>query len=688
MAGGYFGMSPRLRICVRFTHVAFVILAVVCALPSFAIAQQPPDSNQPCIADLTQMSIEDLMNIQVTSVSKKTEKLFDSSAAVYVISSEDIRRSGATSIPEALRMAPGLWVARIDSSKWIVSSRGFGERFSNKLLVLIDGRSVYTPLFSGVWWDAQDILMDDIDRIEVIRGPGATMWGANAVNGVINIITKSSKDTTGMLLTSLSGDDVRTVNDARYGGKIGDDTYFRVYAKDSDHLNFDDRSGPDTGNGWRQGRGGFRAEKYGSNGALFSLQADFYNGSGDQMLFSGPGFSTPALSNFTESGTNILARWSRNPSPASGSEMQIFYDRTERNDLEDNEQRDTYDFEYQRHFSIGGSHRIIWGAGYRYSKDIAQNTPVVSFSTPELDTHIANTFIQDDIVLRPDRAKLTIGSKLEHNSYTGIEVQPSIRFAWTPSEKKTVWVSVSRAVRTPSRFETDTTVNWTGYPGGGPLPWILRLYPNKDFESEDLIAYELGYRTEPSSRISLDLSTFFNVYDHYQTFEVIGAPFAEMTPIPRVIVPLQSDNKASAKTYGFEAALNWQANDRWKLSGGFTYLKVNTDTDAGSTDFILTRFDNNYPHHQFNIRSCYDISKQVEFDVAFYGESHADCIYSPINSLNRLDMRLGWHIRKDMDLSLCGQNLLKRQHLESFTTFLDVPGEVPSGFYGKLAYQF
>ncbi|MCP5005924.1 MAG: TonB-dependent receptor plug domain-containing protein, partial [Planctomycetes bacterium] len=412
--------------------------------------------------DLTSLSLEDLMNIKVTSVSKRPQKLIDAASAIYVITQEDIRRSGATNIPDALRRVPGIQVAHINMNTWAITSRGLNSFLSNKLLVLMDGRSVYTPLFSGVYWDVQDTLLEDIDRIEVIRGPGASLWGDNAVNGVINIITKQAGDTQGGLLSTGYGNEQQGFGNLRYGNKIGNDAYFRVYSKYFNRDNAVDASGKKTNDSWHAQRGGFRIDwdikkqdsltvqgdiydsKFGETAATVSLTSPFSNTINDDSKFAG---------------WNVLTRWKHTFSEYSNFELQLYYDQTERESIKLREDRDTYDFDFQHRFKFGERQDVVWGLGYRLTHDNIRNSFDFSFNPDSRSMSLYSGFVHDEITLIEDKLRLTVGSKLSYNVFTGLEVQPNARLLWKPCERHSTWLSFSRAVRTPSRAENDIRIN-------------------------------------------------------------------------------------------------------------------------------------------------------------------------------------------------------------------------------------
>ncbi|MGZ8919700.1 MAG: TonB-dependent receptor plug domain-containing protein, partial [Limisphaerales bacterium] len=482
-------------------------------------------------ADLMTLDLADLMKMQVTSVSRKSERLSDAAAAIYVITQEDIRRSGATSIPEALRLSPGLEVARQDAHTWAISGRGFNDEFASKLLVLVDGRTVYTPLVASVNWDVQDMPLEDIDRIEVIRGPGGTLWGANAVNGVINITTKSAKETQGLLITAGAGTEDRGFGTIRYGGKISEDAYYRVYGKFLDRDDSALRGGGDANDSWWMSRGGFRLDWIPSDQNLFTLQGDIYGGDLAQTItvpLVTPPYLTSLNDDVNTTGGNILGRWTHDFTPDSQLALKLYYDHTDRDRVVYREKRDTFDLDLQHHLRLGEWNDIVWGVGYNVTSDSLQNSQYVSFDPADRTTSLYSAFVQDEITLIEKRLRLTLGSKIEHNDYTGWELQPSGRLSWNITDKQTSWAAVSRAVSTPARAEDDIRINRFVYPPGStppgsagptPIPALVSLLGSRDMESKELIAFELGYRIQPHDRLTFDLATFYNIYDKERSLE-------------------------------------------------------------------------------------------------------------------------------------------------------------------------
>lgn len=643
---------------------------------------------------LIELSIEDLIKVKVTSVSKKPQKILEAAAAIFVITQEDIRRSGAVSIPEVLRMVPGLEVARIDSNKWAVTSRGFNGRFANKLLVLIDGRTVYTPLFSGVYWDMKDTLLNDIDRIEIIRGPGAALWGANAVNGVINIITKEAKDTQGTMVIAGTGTEEQGFGAIRYGGMIGQDTHYRVYAK---YFNRDSAvyvSGKDAADRWNIFRTGFRMDYARSDKDRLTLQGDVYNGQTGETVIT-KSFNPTAPATFDQendiAGANLLGRWKHSVSNTSNIALQVYYDYTDRSSSAILEQRhDTFDIDFQHDFALDQDHQIAWGLGYRFIRDDIGNTFYTSWNPDNCDIDLFSAFVQDEITLVDNKVKLTLGSKFEHNDFTGFEIQPNARLIWTPDKYCSIWASVSRAVRTPSRAEADGRINNRVLPPGSlhPVyPGLVTLFSSDDYESEELLAYELGYRLQPNSRVSLDIAAFFNNYSNLRTLEP-GDPFPETSPTPtHITVPFTADNKMKAEVYGMEVAIDWLAFDWWRLQVAYTYLQMQLHLDDDSRDTISEGAEGESPHNQISVRSSMYLPMDLELNL---WTRYVDSLPSQnIDSYVTLDVRLGWMPHKQLEVSIVGQNLFDNNRLEFKPDFIDTsPTEVERAVYGSIIWRF
>ncbi len=642
------------------------------------------------LSALSGMSIEQLMDIKV-SILGPSETVSQTPAAVSVVTQDDIKRSGARNIPEALRLVPGMDVAQIDSSEWAVSCRGFNDQSANKLLVLQDGRSLYTPLFSGVFWDVQDTMMEDIDHIEVVRGPGATVWGENAMNGVINIITKSAEDTPGGLVTGGGGTLDRGFADVRYGGKIGDNTYYRVYGTYSDHAGANLPDGTEATNSWQMARGGFRVDGNASEQNSFTVQGDGYVGWIRQVLVNlyspVPPFTESIPDDWQVHGADALGRWKHTFSDTSDLSVQAYYDYTSRKAAIFDEERNTFDLSLQHEFALGGRNKVVWGLGYHVTTDREQNNSTISFDPDAQTVNLFSGFVQDEIALVKDRLSLTVGTKLEHNDYTGVEVEPSARLLWTPwaasssrsLSSQTFWASVSRAVRTPSRAEETFTAK---YPNS-LFPTVPVINNGTiDFQSETLIAYEIGYRVQPLEKLSLDLAAFYNDYDNLRSIQV-----SSVFPPATVL-----GNELYGHTYGTELSATWKVTDWWRLQPSYTYLQMDLQAHPaglipGYTQNLVAQIEGSNPKNQFSIRSSMDFPHGVTFDTALRYVD--DLPYFQIAGYFELDARVAWRINKHWELAIIGQNLLHDQHAEFNSTEVNTQAtEIPRSVYGSVTWRF
>ena len=616
------------------------------------------------------MSLEELMNLDVTSVSKQSEPYGQAPAAIQVITQDEIHRSGASSIPEALRLADNLEVAQKNSHDWGISARGFNTDLANKLLVLMDGRTLYTPLFSGVFWNVQDYLLEDIDRIEVISGPGGTLWGANAVNGVINITSKSARDTQGLYVEGGGGTELRYFTGVRYGGTLASNVYYRVYGKYFDRGNEVFPDGSNASDSWAMGQGGFRVDDYASGGNVLTLQGDGY----------GSGVNIPAGGEGMASGGNILGRWSHTISDDSDMSLQLYYDRTHLADPISNQfgtadilkdDLDTYDLDFQHRFRLGGRNRFVWGLGYRYTHDEVGQAANLAFLPSPLDHNLYSVFAQDEIMLVKD-LYLTLGTKLEHNDYTGYEWEPSGRLQWNITSNQMVWGAISRAVRTPSRVDRDLAE-----PNSPPTI----LAGGSNFVSETLIAYELGYRAQLGRKVSASVSTFYNDYNNVRSLSFT----------PATIVPLFFANNLEGYTYGAEFSATYQVFDWWRLHGSYDLLEEHLSVEAGQTDIEHALNETSDPKHQMSFRSSMDLPQNVELDAGLRWvdtlHNNNSGVVGTVPSYFELDARLGWRPVKNLELSFVGQNLLHDQHPE-FGAPSPTREEIVRSFYGKVSWRF
>jgi len=647
------------------------------------------------VPDVTAMSMEDLMNMQVTSVSKRTQKVADAAAAIFVITQDDIRRSGANSIPEALRLVPGLQVARIDQNKWAIGSRGFNGRFDNKLLVLIDGRSVYTPLFSGVYWNVQDVMLEDVDRIEVIRGPGATLWGANAVNGVINVITKKAKSTQSAVVTAGAGTEERAAGGVRYGGKVGDNSYFRAYTK---YFNWGPSaypSGMTAHDGWDALRGGFRADWTPAGANSFTLQGDIYRSRFNETL-TVASLSAPYSNTFPNdgkySGGNILGRWNHT-SEGSSISLQMYYDNTTITDHSlFGDHQNIFDIDFQHGFHAGDSQQFVWGLGYRSIRDKNDPSFTVSLDPNRVTLNQFSAFLQDEISLVDNRLQITLGSKFERNKFTGIEIEPNARLLWNLTPNQSIWTAVSRAVRTPALTEEGLRLNSAVIPPGtpsnpAPLPAVVAVFGSHQFNSEDLLAYEVGYRAQVTSNLTFDLATFYNNYTNLRSAEP-GTPFVEGSPAPTdIVIPFVAANKMSGGTYGVELFADWKVVPKWRLAGSYSYLQMNIHKNSDSLDPTPDNPNGSSPRHQWYLRSSVDLPKHFEQDTTLRFVDHLPSLGLP--GYYSLDAHLGWRPVTKLELSIGGQNLLNNRHLEFMPDFVNTsPTVVKRSIFGSITVKF
>ncbi len=669
----------------RLLFPCLIAIAAVLFAPTIAVGAD--DGAQTGIAggDLSGLSLEDLMNITVTSVSRRPENIRDAASAVYVITQEDIRRSGLTSIPELLRLVPGMDVASIDSNKWAVNSRGLNDRWARHLLVLIDGRTVYTPLNSGVYWDVRDTLLEDVDRIEVIRGPGAAMWGANAVNGLINIITKGSELTQGVQATALVGDEDKSIDTLRYGGGFGKDGHYRIYGK---YLNRDEfllPNGDAAADGWNQSSAGFRMDWKGSESNDFSVQGGLYNGTSTETYME-PSLVDPFGEEVTRrtpvKGEHLLAHWNRTIGETENTGLQIYYDRAERRDGSYHEMESTVDLDFQHSLEPSARRSLIYGFGCRLVDSNIDNTYRISFDPPNINTHIYSAFVQQESRSKDDKFSLTLGSKFEHTNFTGFQIQPNARAQWTLDEKRMAWASVSRAVRTPSRFERGGLLNESSFPIGGGNGGIVEVRGDPGVVAEDLLAYELGYRFNPSPKVSHDVAAFYNVYDHLAVVEHDDEYFT-IDPVPHLVIPITYRSDMHGSTYGVEVTSTIVPSNRWKVSGSCSLIGISMDGPPSAT---FDRTEGGSPRWQFNLRSYLDLSKGWEFDTMLY------CVGKlrdgDVPGYTRLDLRLGRRLPSGIDVSIGVRNLLDSQHTEFTTSRGDNVNDVPRSVYAKLGWQF
>ena len=669
--------------CLKLIKIALIFSLFSIFSSSISLAENS-NNNEYLDMDITQ-----LMQMKITSVAKKTQNLSDAAAAIYVVSGDDIHRSGVTSIPEALRMVPGLQVARIDANKWAITSRGFNGNFANKLLVMIDGRTVYSPSFAGTYWDAQGTMLDDIDRIEVIRGPGATVWGANAVNGVINIITKKVQDTQGGLVSAGTGNHEQFVGGTRYGAKFGESVYGRAYvtyhAQDSFVLYETEQDASDD---WDSLRGGFRLDgEYGDKNS-WTVQGDIYSNNENQILYPVWSSTMPYISqvddDFKSSGWNILSRWQKKISATDSWTIQTYYDYTERDEAILKQTHKTFDFDLQHACLLGERNSMVMGLGYRSITSDYENTFSFTINPAHGSYDLFSAFIQDEITLISDQLWFTLGTKWEHNDFTGHEIQPNGRLLWKMTDKQRIWAAVSRAVRTPAQFEIGGNLVVGVDPTSPPFPRVVSMSANSDYDAEELIAYELGYRWLPMANLSFDLTLFYNDYEQLQS------PGAATSPT------ISIENIMQGSTHGVEFLANLKPFDWLEFQMGYTYLKIDLDIDATSAkpnlDDITSEIS---PQHQASLRTTVDINENIQFNLLmrYVGELQSSKNITSrkdiqVDEYIALDATISWKPKKNIELMLVGQNLLDDAHLEYASEFATLSTEIERSVYGKFTYQF
>lgn len=675
------GVIPALMVRVSL----LLLWALIILLSWMPAAHGEEESESDSMLD---MSIEELLNVEITSVSKRVEKRSEAAAAVYVLTSEDIRRSSATNIPDLLRTVPGIEVAQNSSNRWSVTARGFAGRFANKLLVLIDGRTIYTPFFSGVYWETKDVMLEDVDRIEIIRGPGGALWGANAVNGVINIVTKKAQDTQGGLLAAGGGTEEQAFGALRYGGEVGDLGYYRVYGKSFSRDEGGDLldntytiGGGDATDDWQMTQVGFRMDLAPAPEDEITIQGDAYLNYSDitqDLTFITDG-SVRRINSVSEyTGGNLLTRWTRTLSDTSDLQLQAYWDYYGTDEFTTNEKRHTFDLDFQHRIAPGGRQEIVWGLGYRLTVDNFENTLFVSMTPHSRADQVFSAFVQDQIDVT-DTLRLTLGTKIEHNDFTGFEIQPSARFAWTPSERHTVWGAVSRAVRTPSRSDHDLRL--VLFPSTTSPGDTVTVFGNRDFDAEELLAFELGYRVVLTDRLAVDIATFYNDYD-YLRYSRIGLPVMLTEPVPHTTVPLTFVNGASANTYGIEIAADLQVHPWWLLRGSYSFLEMDVKNPQ-----IGNVSEGESPEHQFSLQSRMDLPHNMELDTTLrYVSRLADI---NIDGYVTADVRWAWHPCEDLEFAIVGRNLIEQQHYEFFDLIgPTVPSAIQRGVYAKVTWKF
>ncbi len=618
-------------------------LWVPCAcLPAFAF-------------DVRRLTLEELMELNVYSVSRRDEALRQAAAAVYVLTAEEIRRARVTSVPEALRLVPGVQVARVDANKWAVSIRGFNSRSANKLQVMIDGRSIYDPLFSGVLWETRDVMLENIDRIEVIRGPGGTLWGANAVNGVINIVTKHARDTQGGLAVVGAGTEERALTVLRYGWRTGDRHATRISAKVVNRDEGYSADGPAADDS-RMGRAALRWDWDPGAGHEMFVSGDWYAGRAGEFRPAGDSGGLPGAVDAKHHGGHLMLNWARRLSSGNRWQARAYYERfTLDNPSVLHEARDIYHAEFQHDLTLTEHQRLVWGASFRDTQDEITNVRTFDFDPSARRDRVTGAFVQDTIALVPRTLELTLGTKVENNNYTGTEWQPNARVAYFVSPRHTAWGAIARALRTPSRLEADVVLGGTALGDG--------------FDVERLTAYELGHRFQPDRTWSVDTAVFYNVYDDLRTLET---------------APLRFANRMHGNTYGVELSTHWQVRRSLRFDAGYTYMRMDLKLDPQSTDVDQPdETEGATPHHALTLRTEWDIRRDLEFDITLRYVDELPAQQVP--AYTTMDLGLGWRIRRGIDVVFVGQNLFDSHHPEQASA---ISTEVQRGFYTKINWRF
>jgi iron complex outermembrane recepter protein len=668
------------------------IILISACLPWVSAQQAPLPQNQGNLADA---SLEDLMDIEVTSASKKVQRLGSTAASMFVISAEDIRRSGISILPELLRLAPGVQVARLSSGSWAIGIRGFNDEYSNKLLVLVDGRSVYNEFYACVFWDTLNLAVDDIERIEVIRGPGAAMWGTNAVNGVINIITKSAQATQGGMVAGVGGSETMSAGSVRYGGEASPGAFYRIGAQNTDYDPFQILSSTSPSRGWVSRSADFRLDWDISPKDSLLVSGGLYDSSLGLLVPAGTIASPdapPADDRISTDGGNVLARWQHIISETSSIEVRFSFEYMLRDDPQATGEFKTYDYGFQHHLHAGARNDVIYGFTFRDAS--FQSTPgaALRFNPPRDDHDEVALFAQDEIALIPNKLTFIVGAQASHIESIGYALEPTGRLLWTPVQTLSYWIAVSRAVRTPSLIDQglDLYEAPIAIPSGSPsipsLLGVVNALGNPQARSETVLAYEAGQRVQAAKQLSFDASMFYNVYQHLMS-ATQGVPvLAFASGLPYLEIPVVTGNGRYGESYGAELATTWNATDRWRLTGGYNWLRVETHPYAGDTGPDEFRTSSATPHHQWEVRSNFDLTRTIQIDTALYYT--AAMLETGIPQHLRGDLRIGWRPKPKIEFSLGVQDAFEANHVEYESTRFNQTSEVPRNFYGKFTWRF
>jgi iron complex outermembrane receptor protein len=650
------------------------------AVPSRGLAQTR-------VPDLSQVSIEDLMNIEVTSASRKEQRAADVAAAVFVITRDDIRRSGMTTVPDVLRLAPGVEVAQINANKWAVSMRGFNGLYANKLLVLVDGRSVYYQIFSGVYWDAEDLMLDDIDRIEVIRGPGAALWGANAVNGVINIITKAAADTQGGLVR-VDGGRFGEQGIVRYGGTLGAASY-RLYSQWTGRDQSLIAPGTRANDASHSVTTGFRAD-WATQPDTLTLEGAFTAGQARALwpnLDPQTAAREPIANDPSDAqGGHLRGRWTHTRADGAALQIQSFVDIADRQEPVGNYHRHALDVDAQYHTQLGARHDLVAGAGYRWIDESFEGHVGISLSPSESDSSLFTAFMEDEISLFGSRLALTLGSQAQYDSNSGAGVQPTARVMWKALPRQRLWAAASRALRTPSLSDRGIRVDYPPVLTASGLPLAVTLLGSPAAETETLIDAEAGYRLEIGTAASIDVTGFVGRYDHLQTQE-LTAPVVQFVPSPQILLTSQFGNQLEATTRGLEVAGHWTPVPAWRLDGSYTAFHLTPQPAAASQDATAATADGSAPRTQWQLRSAFSPSTRATLDVAIFHVGPIEQLQ--VAAYTRADINAEWRFTSRLSVMAIGQNLFDAAHAEfAGGSSLLLATEVPRSASLRLRWTF
>jgi iron complex outermembrane receptor protein len=653
----------------------------VLALAAFASAQdQPPD--------LSQLGPEQLSKIEVTSVSKKEQRLTDTAAAVYVITQQDIRNSTANSIPELLQMVPGLDVARISGSRWAISARGFNGFFQDKMLVLVDGRSVFDPLFSGVLWSEQDLMLEDIERIEVIRGPGSTLWGTNATNGIINIITKSAKETQGTLVSAGVGNEQRSSVSARYGGKLGKATSFRIYSKYEDNGPAGTLNEQPSHDSSRFIRGGFRIDGSASQQDSFMVEGQGFSGTTgiDSVGFSyNPPFTPNYIDNMGEEGENLLGRWTHKSLDGSETTLQASYAHATHPEVGLDVNGNVAAVTVQHEMALGNRHDLVTGVEYDFKNARTSSPHNLAWWNPSNPTiGIASAFIQDEMLFANSNIRVTTGLRFEHSNISGFALDPNARILWKLSAVNTVWLAYSHANLSPGPDDTALQLNLAAFPGPTGIQ-VLRLTGNPNINPEQLNAFELGYRIQPGSRVSFDLATFYNRYSDLIAPQG-GQPFFEAGPPPRLVVPLVQQNDVKGGGFGGEFVAKWTPITVLSLTAAYSFIELDMRQSPKVFGNPANELNGAAPRHQLAVSSSTKLAPTLALNTTLgFVDRRAS---QNVPGYTHLDSGLVWRPLQAGEFRVGSENMFNKEHIEFIDPQAGISTRLGRSFYGKAIWRF